>query len=132
MTKIEKIIESFPPALYFLLSLAALLFIFAYYYYFQFSNTIHSIIYVVFTIINLPIGLGVFFYSYSHMRTYSPKHVWFYHVGIPIPIDTLMFGTFILLGGLHIILFTILIGVIIMRGFSIPSPLEVKNLIEQL
>jgi len=124
-----KIIKSFPPALYFSFSIAIWVFFFV--YDFRFLGTVHSILYVVFTIVNLPAGLGIFFYSYSFMRTYKPARYRFYpsfFFRIPIPIDTLWYGTFILLGCLHLILFVYLIFIFILNGFSIPQPLELEKL----
>lgn len=130
---LEKIIKSFPTAFYFCLSLVIWFFFFV--YDFRFSGTVHSILYIVFTIVNLPIGLGIFFYSYSYMRTYKPARYRFYpsfFFRIPIPIDTLWYGTFILLGCLHLILFVYLTFIFILNGFSIPQPLELENLRKSL
>lgn len=128
---IEKFIKSFPPALYFSFSLGILFFFFVYDY-FQFSSTTHSILYVVFTIVNLPVGLGVFFHSYSYMREYKPGRLRLYIFPIPIRSDTLCYGMFILLGGLHLILFIVLTFIFILNGFSVPQPSELKNLRELL
>ena len=131
--KIETIIKTIPPVFYFISSLAILAVLFMYCN-FDLSNNTHSILYVIFTIVNLPVGLGVFFYSYSYMRSFEPKrfrlHYSYLGFRTPIPIDTLWYGAFILIGCLHLISFIVLIFFFILNGFSVPEPLELKRLLD--
>lgn len=121
----EKLIKSFPPPLYFFSSLGILIFFLL--YDFRFSNTIHSILYVVFMLVNVPVGLGVFFYSYSYWRAYEPSRQRIFYIYFLV-LENLFYGIFILSGCLHLILFVLLLFIFILNGFSIPQPIELQNL----
>ena len=121
----KKLLKSFPPALYFISSLGILIFFFL--YDFRFSNTIHSILYVVFMLVNVPVGLGIFFYTYSYWRTYEPGRPPIFP-GLSFLLENLLYGIFILLGCVHLILFVYLLFIFILNGFSIPQPIELQNL----
>lgn len=133
--KMEKTIKTIPPIFYFISSLAILAFLFVYSS-FQFSNETHSILYIVFTLFNLPVGLGVFFYSYSYMRELKADRFKLYpsYLGfrVPISLDTLWYGLFILLGCLHLILFITLVFILILNEFTIPQYEELKGLLKLL
>jgi hypothetical protein len=131
----EKIIKTIPLVLYLISSLAIFAILFVYSH-FDFSNNIHSILYVVFTIFNLPVGLGIFLYSYSYMRAFKPNlfrlYPSYFGFRIPIPLDMIWYGIFIMLGCLHLIVFAILILLFILNDFSIPKPLELRSLLDSI
>jgi hypothetical protein len=132
---LEKLIRTIPPVFYFLSSLTILAILFVYGD-FQFSNNTHSILYVVFTLFNLPVGLGVFFYSYSYMRALQADRfrlgVSYFGFKFPISLDSLWYGLFILLGCLHLIFFVALVVIFILNGFTIPQPEKLKDLLKLL
>jgi len=121
----EKLLKSFPPVLYFFSSLVILMLFFL--YDFRFPNTLHEIIYVVFMLVNFPVGLGIFLYTYSYWRTYEPGRPPIFP-GLNFLLENLLYGIFILLGCFHLILFVLLLFIFILNGFSIPQPIELQNL----
>jgi len=128
---IEKCIKLFPPVLYFLSSVVVLLILanLSIYKNFHFSHAIHSILYVVFMLLNLPIGIGIILYSYWYLkesRGHSKLDV-SYLIIFKFPIEYLVYGLFMLWGYLHILLFAVLIYLIISNDFSIPQLSELPS-----
>ena len=78
-------------------------------------------------LVNAPVGLGVFFYSYSYWRAYEPSRQRIFYIYFLV-LENLFYGIFILLGCLHLILFVLLLFIFILNGFSIPQPIKLQNL----